>query len=147
MIIKPNKQFYLAHPFEMRKEIREWELEFEKRTGIQLENPFYDDPDRDDVYRMDRGEITPRTMKRKGDGNQIIDRDLSKIESNQGLVAFIQKQKNSLGTPMEIFYSSRILRRPTYVITDELAGHPWIIGLATKIFNNEEDFEKWINPR
>ena len=46
--------FYLAHPFEARKNVRKWELGFEKRTGINLFNPFYDGDEREDVEKADQ---------------------------------------------------------------------------------------------
>ncbi len=41
-------KFYLAHPLKIRHEIRERELEFEKNTGIELINPFYDPKGKDE---------------------------------------------------------------------------------------------------
>jgi len=41
-------KLYLANPFQTRHETREWELETEKVTGIELFNPFYDAPGRFD---------------------------------------------------------------------------------------------------
>ena len=35
-------KFYLAHHRASRDSIRNWELEFEERTGIELINPFFD---------------------------------------------------------------------------------------------------------
>jgi nucleoside 2-deoxyribosyltransferase len=136
-------ELYLAHPLTMRKEIREWELEFEKRTGIKLQNPFYDAEGRDDIQRFDEGLLEPRTIEKVSGGLTIVERDLRQIEHADGIVAFMEPQKMSVGTPMEVFYNSRILQKPTYVITNSLSGHPWIKGLAKKIFKNKEEFEKY----
>ena len=137
------KSYYLAHPFEMRKEIRDWELDFEKRTGINLFNPFYDDGERKDMQLLDKGLVIPRTMKIKADAIKIVNRDLRNIEKQDGLVCFIELNKASFGTPMELFYNSRILQRESYIITDTMEGHPWIKGLATKIFPNKESLENY----
>ena len=138
-----NKTLYLAHPFEMRKEVREWELEFEKRTGIQLQNPFYDADGREDIKLFDEGLLEPRTIAKISSGIKIVEADLKQIKKADGVVAFIEANKSSLGTPMEFFYSSRILNKPTYAITKSMCGHPWIKGLATKSFNNKEEFENY----
>jgi len=137
-------KLYLAHPFEMRHEIREWELEFEKRTGVELVNPFYDVA-REDMVKFDDGLAEPRTIKEVNDGMYIVNRDLNVIEHCDGVVAFIKKGKESFGTPMEFFYSSRILHKKTFAITKNHAGHPWIRGLATEVFKTPEDFEVFID--
>lgn len=138
------KSLYLAHPFEMRKEIRDWELCFEKRTGINLQNPFYDCKERNDMKLFDEGLLEPRTIKKVNEGLTIVESDLRQIEKEDGIVAFIEKNKESFGTPMEFFYNSRILQKPTYAITDNMGGHPWIKGLATEVFPNKLVFERYI---
>ena len=137
------KSYYLAHPLNMRKEIREWELGFEKRTKINLFNPFYDADERRDIYLMDEGLIIPRTINSKLEGLKIVDRDLNQLEKQDGIICLINTQKESFGTPMELFYNSRILRRKSYIVTDKMEGHPWIKGLSTEIFKNKEDLEKY----
>jgi len=138
-------EFYLAHPFEMRKEIREWELEIEKLLEITLINPFYDGEGREDIQKIDKGLIIPRTIKSKEGGLDIVNKDLRLIEkAKDGIVAFIEKNKMSVGTPMELFYNSRILQKSTYVITNDLPGHPWIVGLATKVFEDRDKFVKFL---
>jgi len=134
---------YLAHPFEMRYEVRDWEKEFESRNPVRLVNPFYDVA-REDMRKFDEGLAEPRTIKTSDEGLYIVERDLELINRCDGLLAFITKDKESLGTPMEFFYSSRILRKPTYAITHDMDGHPWVRGLATEVFRTPNDFEKYI---
>jgi len=141
------KSYYLAHPLNMRKEIREWELGFEKRTKINLFNPFYDADERRDIYLMDKGILIPRTMKSKLEGLKIVNRDLKAIEKQDGIICIINTQKESFGTPMELFYNSRILQRNSYIVTSEMGGHPWIKGLSIKIFKNKENLEKYFKRR
>ena len=46
---------------------------------------------------------------------------------------------------MEIFYSSHILKKPTYTIADyKSSGHPWIVGLSTEVFRSPKQFEEFI---
>lgn len=135
-------KLYLAHPFNMRHEIREWELDFERHTGITLDNPFYDNH-RGDIRKFDEGLAEPRTIKTKEDGLYIVNKDLREIERDDGILAFIFKGQESMGSPMELFYASRILHRPSYVVTN-CSGHPWVKGLATELFKSKEEFEKYV---
>ena len=132
-------KLYLAHPFTMRKEIREWELFFEKYTGVELLNPFYD-VENDDMAKFDEGLAEPRTIETREDGNEIMERDLHSIYWCQGLVGILEYGKESFGTPMEVFYNSHILQRPTYIITKSAIGHPWVKALATMTFKNPYEF-------
>jgi nucleoside 2-deoxyribosyltransferase len=141
--IPGKKSLYLAHPFEMRKEVRAWEMGFEERTGIRLQNPFYDAEGREDIKLFDEGLLEPRTIEKVSGGLNIVERDLRQIEQADGVVAFMEPHKLSCGTPMEFFYNSRILQKETYVITSSLQGHPWIKGLAKEIFKTKEEFEKY----
>ncbi len=138
------KKLYLAHPLTMELEIREWELKVEAKYDIELLNPFYDNGTREDIDKIHAGLLEPRTVTKVYDGKTIMERDLRAIEKTAGTLAIIEKGKESFGTSMELFYCSRILQKPTYVITTTMAGHPWIIALATKIFTNYEDFEDYI---
>ena len=147
-------RLYLAHPTDMRKEIREWEIEFEKETGIELLNPFYDEKGEDPEYEMikqvDSGEIDPEMLNRYPDKEfamKIVQSDLDKISNCDALVAFIEPDMESFGTPMELFWSSYCLDKKTYVIIKKMAGHPWILGMATKIFKDKESFTEWIKNR
>ena len=58
-------------------------------------------------------------------------------------MAFYDTGKESIGTPMEIFFNSFMIKRPTYIITRS-SGHPWIRSLATEIFDSPYHFEKYI---
>lgn len=139
------KKLYLAHPLVRRHEIRRLELLFEKETGIELLNPFYDNPEgRKDIERLDLGEYVARTLKEKEKGREIIDADLKLIDSCEGIVAIKNRTDSSDGTPMEFFYNSIILQKPTFLITEDLCGHPWYIGSATKIFKDWHSFKDYI---
>jgi len=137
-------KLYLAHPFDNRKELREWELGFEKRTGINLVNPFYD-TERKDVEIIDLG-IVGRYEKLIP--KEIVERDLDIIKNCNGVVGFITGSI-SYGTIMEITYNYLLLSlhgtHPNYlIITNGHENHPWLKHHATKIFTSKEDFETWI---
>ena len=135
-------RLYLAHPLAIRHDTRYSEIEFESLTEINLINPFYD-VKKEDIQQMDKGKFIPRTIKSKITGLQIIMEDLNLIDKCQGILAIVENDKESLGTPMEVFYNSYILKRPTYVITESCGGHPWIKGLSTKIFRNWQECIKY----
>jgi nucleoside 2-deoxyribosyltransferase len=76
--------------------------------------------------------------------NRIVKSDIAQIFSSDGIVAFYEKEKGSIGTPMEIFFNGYILGKPTYVITKTTPEHPWFKSIATEIFKTPYDFEKFI---
>ena len=130
---------YLAHPFDERFNIREWELEFEKRTGINLINPFYD-VGRADVEMIDAGRAE---RYEKLIPEKLVERDLNNITKADGTVAFVTGAL-SYGTIMEMFFT-RMSNKPLYsIISNGHENHPWLKYCSTKIFTNKEDFEKWI---
>jgi len=134
---------YLAHPLMMRREVRQWELEFEEKYGIDLLNPFYDG-DAVEGNALDEG-YDPNIDPDPKTGGDIVHRDLDLIRGCQGLLAFIESEKHSVGTAMEIFFNSYILDRPTYVISKTVTHHPWIRGLVSKRFIGTKDFERYID--
>lgn len=138
-------ELYLAHELGERHAIREWELGFEKDTGISLLNPFYDSPNRTDIAKIDK--MTPEAIKdylktrNEAQCNQIVWRDLELIRKSDGMVAFVSK---SIGTSMEVIMASLIYLIPVYVISEKYKNHAWIRTLATKTFSTVEEFEEWI---
>jgi nucleoside 2-deoxyribosyltransferase len=140
-------KLYLAHQLKKRKEIREWELDFEEKTGIELINPFYDCPNREDIKIIDsfrEGSKKQTEFLKSRDYLEcrtIIERDLELIRKSDGLVAFVTK---SIGTSMEIIMAYRLFKIPTYIITDKYYMHAWIQANSTKIFKNKEDFEDYV---
>jgi len=75
--------------------------------------------------------------------DSIVEGDLELIRKSDGLVTKIKSA--SIGTSMEIFFASRILKIPVYIITStNIANHPWIKKHATKVFSNTAEFEKFV---
>lgn len=140
---------YFAHNFLTRKQMRKWELKIEGKYNINLDNPFYDNPDRaeemvildsyKDASRKQRDYLSTRSSR------DIVEDDLEKIRKSDGIVTVITIA--SIGTPMEIFFASRILRIPVYIVTRKYAKHPWIIEHATKIFETRKNFEQFIKQK
>jgi nucleoside 2-deoxyribosyltransferase len=141
------KTFYLAHNFESRKAIREWELKMEGKYNINFDNPFYDNPERrKDILVIDSfkdGCAAQREFMATRSDKSIVDDDLDKIRKSDGILAIAESTR--IGTPMEIFFGGRILRIPVFIITKKYANHPWITRHATEIFKTLKQFEMYIN--
>lgn len=144
-----KKTFYLAHNFYDRKELREWELNIEKKHNINLDNPFYDN-DRNDIKALDAmKDHSPEQAKYFRERNTpemcegIVEGDLEMIRKADGLLTIIKSA--SIGTSMEIFFASRVLRIPVYVITENYRFHPWIQKFAARVFLSRYEFELWLN--
>ncbi len=117
-------ELYLAHPLDKRKEIREWELGVEKRSGVSLLNPFYDVP-RPDILAIDRGEAVPG-IKDKSQALEIRDNDLRLIDRTDGVVAILN-MGYTFGAPMEVFYAYHERKMPVYtLVLEKNLFHPWV---------------------
>ena len=139
------KTYYLAHPFSQRKSIRQFELYLETNYNINLDNPFYDNTQRNDMDKLDgmkEGSKEQREYFKNRDTTTLVGDDLTMIRKSDGIVAFVTI--TGLGTPMEIFFAAYILHIPVYIITSQYAYHPWIKKFATKIFSSWSEFELWI---
>lgn len=143
---KTTKTLYLAHSFLTRKTIRKWEIKIEGKYNIILDNPFYDNPERaSEMETLDavrEGSRKQRDYLSSRSSWDIVEDDLKKIRKSDGMVAFAHDVR--IGTPMEIFYASRVLRIPVYVVTKKWAGHPWIKEHARCVFPTRQAFEKYL---
>lgn len=138
-------RLYLAHPLELRKEIREIELRIEEAIGIELVNPFYDSDGRDDIHRIDNGELTRDSLVL--DYKRIVEKDLGVIDSCDGIVAYIKKGQYSIGTICEMWDTVNCGRIPVYVVSPDCCRHPWVRYATTTsegaAFRCWEDFEDY----
>ena len=135
---KNKKTFYLAHPTVARNEIREWELNVEKKYNINLLNPFLDNYINDST-ELKEGDIYAQNL----DYKSIVEEDLKAIDRCDGILAVLTE--NSMGTAMELFYNSVYLSKPTYMIIedDKLMHHPWLKYIASyPPFKSKEEFTK-----
>lgn len=129
--------FYLAHPFDSRKEMRNWELRLETHRGLNIVNPFYD-LTRDDVISVDEG----RTGRyEKLDPDELVIRDLKAIGSVDGIIAYINGDL-SYGTIMEIVYASKMSKEIHIICTNGHERHPWLVFHADHIYTSKEEFEE-----
>lgn len=130
------RSYYLAHPFDARKEVREKELEIEKRKHISLMNPFYD-YGREDITEIDEG----RKEKWAVDPEEIVIPDLHRINVADAVVAVLTGGI-SVGTIMEIAYAKMYGKRVLVIDLLGLRRHPWIRYHADEIFRSWEEFEE-----
>jgi hypothetical protein len=135
---KRGNYLYLAHPRESRHEIREWELDFERRTGIPLLNPFFEidkEHKETDIY-----EENPLEAYKILNGS-TVEAELDHISDSKGVVAFVDGSL-SYGTIQEMVYS-KIFRKPLYtLVTNGHESHPWLVYHATEIFTCRNELER-----
>ena len=140
---------YLAHNFNTRKAVRKWELKMEGKYNINIDSPFYDNPKRVEEMKildsMKDGNRKQRNYLSRRSSNSIVEDDLDKIRKSDGIIAIVNETR--IGTPMEIFFASRILRIPVYVISKKYYSHPWIKEHATLIFKDRKDFEYFVKDK
>jgi len=131
-------KLYLAHPLDLRHEIRQIELEIENLTGIELINPFYD-TGRDDIEAIDRGEKTRSSQ----DLNPatIVGKDLGQIMVSDGVIAYIDKKVHQIGTICECWACAVQYHKPVYVVSADCLTHPWVRFMIAS--SGGEGFESW----
>ncbi len=147
-------KLYFAHNFNNRKEFRELELKLEKELGIELYNPFYDNPERkEEMAELDARESKDtdriKAFKNKfnrdnDDAGLIVRRDLTAIADSDGLFTIVEKP--SFGTAIEIC-NAVLMRKPVYFISKIYSNHPWIKIYATKTFETIEEFKTFIKEQ
>lgn len=117
-------KLYLAHPLEKRKEIREYELDIEAETGVELINPFYDS-DRDDIVSIDDNRTTRSDPKL--DFRGIVSTDLALIRDSDGIVSYVENGVFSIGTFFELWDTMvKYDDKDVYIISPNCLTHPWI---------------------
>lgn len=143
------KTLYMAHNFLTRKKIRLWELKIEGKYNVNLDNPFYDNPDRAaEMLTLDSmRDFSKKQMEYFHTRNpkDIVEDDLEKIRKSDGIIALMNDVR--VGTPMEVFFAARVLRIPVYIVTKRHAFHPWVIQHATKIFPNRKELEQFLKNK
>lgn len=130
---------YLAHPVLARDMVREWELEFEKATGIELINPFYEVEREldEDLHASEAGDYTSVNP------TKLVELDIKALQHCDFTVAFVTGQR-SYGTIMEIVYACWA-SKPVYIIcTNGHQTHPWLIYHATEVFTSTEAFTDYM---
>ena len=144
-------KLYFAHNFNDRFKFRAIELQLEKELGIELYNPFYDDPSRkeemtelDTIAQKseDRIKSFENSFNRKQESAElIVKRDLTALASCDGLFTIVDAP--SFGTTIEMC-NAVMMRKPIYFVSEKYTYHPWIKVYATYKFINLGEFEFFI---
>ncbi len=153
-------RLYFAHNFNDRLKFREIELKLEEELRIELFNPFYDDPTREEeMAELDAREMNDiqriqqlqekKTFKNRfntdnADASLIVRRDLTNLAKGDGLFTIVDKP--SFGTAIEMC-NAVLMRKPVYFVSEIYSEHPWIKIYATKTFKNLEEFKKFIKEQ
>lgn len=117
----PLHDFYLAHPLQLRHEVRGWELILEHRTGVDIFNPFYD-IHREEILRIDAG--IAEMYDSSFNHFNIVETDLSHLSTCRNILVIL-REAQSIGTHCEMWDSLRC-GRSIFVITNEFLNHPWV---------------------
>ncbi len=128
-------KLYLAHNYGIRHTVKDtiqpkWENQFE----IELFNPFADRPELYETQNSSEKYAMHIDEQQKGmTPNQIMEQDLRDILKCDGLIAYVIK--SCIGTFMELFYNSYILKRKTIAVVDDpdLLYHVWLRSLTEPI--------------
>jgi len=140
---KPMHDFYLAHPLQLRHEVRAWELMIEKKTGVDILNPFYD-VYREEILKIDAG--IAETYDSTFNHFNIVETDLSHLVICRNVLVIL-REALSIGTHCEMWDSVKC-GRPVHIITDTFHNHPWVKYSAEKtngfIFKTWGDFKQYL---
>jgi len=148
-----NVRYYLAHPFNSRHKMREWELEIEKKFNIDIINPFFDVERNDkDVIENKANTLTSQSTRKDRYGlddyevNELVERDLDLIQSCNGIIAIVDGSL-SYGTIQEMVYAHLNKLNVYSVISNGHVGHPWLRYHSHKVFESLEDLEKELHKK
>jgi len=142
-------KYYLAHPFDSRFKMREWELKIEEELGIEIINPFFDVERKDkDILEAKGITLTSQATRKEryglsdDDCAELVGRDIDLICQADGMIAIIDGSL-SYGTIQEMVYA-RLCGNPVYsVILNGHIGHPWLRYHSTKVFSALEELEEY----
>lgn len=137
------KTWYLAHQLKYRQEVREIEKKIESTYKIFLLNPFYD-TGRTDVIDLDTGKIKDRYSFTLQECKKTVNDDLMWIRNTDGVLCIL-KDGDAIGSFMEMFYASKIMDKPVYLVcqSKKIREHLWIKALTFKTFKNLKELETY----
>ena len=133
------KNYYLAHPFDSRKEMRQFQLQLQVKYGVKICNPFYD-ISRDDVIAIDEGRAG---RYEKLDPEALVKRDIEAIRASDGVIAYVNGDL-SYGTIMEMVYAGLLEKEIILLCTNGHESHPWLVYHADIIFTSKEELEDYL---
>jgi nucleoside 2-deoxyribosyltransferase len=132
--------FYLAHPFDARDEVRTWQGSIDSYEH-DFVNPFYD-LSRGDIAVIDAKGYTRQDMEQGVyplESKLIVERDVKAIKEADAVVAYLPEMK-TIGTHMEIVYG-RMFKKAVFIVTPHQQSHPWLKYHATALFDSLDQFK------
>jgi len=125
--------YYLAHGSPFRHEVRKWELSFEKRTGINLVNPFFDLGE-EKVMVEHRARPTMKTA------NLIVNTDIRAVVGADGIIVLLEKEYPYIGSvwEMAVAYNEHL---PIYVVAPKRCSHPFLMSFGAWRFESRRGLE------
>jgi nucleoside 2-deoxyribosyltransferase len=135
------KSFYLAHPFNSREKIREWELHLSGTFPVNFTNPFYS---KQAIEEFQEGDVSSNEYyERLKHPSEIVENDINLINNSDGIIAIVDGSL-SYGTIMEIVYAYKSGKPVYLIITNGHHKHLWFTYHATKIFTSFKEFEEFM---
>jgi nucleoside 2-deoxyribosyltransferase len=131
-------KIYLSYPPSLRREIREWTIQLEKRLHVRIWIPFQ--MNTRDIDQLEGGNLEPYSEEEKRKSKIIVEANLKAIRNCDILIASLPYP--SISVIMEIFYSGYVLQKPTLVLT-YMKSHHWLNTVA-RIYNTKEGIENEI---
>ena len=140
-------KFYLAHATESRKETRKWEKEFEKRTGVQLINPFFEGKAEIEKEFGDVGKEKYNQLKQKV--TNLFAANLREITRKDILGGIVILDDNwTWGTPAEqaiMWFTSKLVYTLNLSKEKNYANHPFVkVFSRGKVFTSKKELEEYI---
>lgn len=136
---------YLAHSVHRRELGKEIQAMLED-MGYEVYNPFYPtDPRayRNDIEKLDKGQIVPWDIPDKDRADWIIKIDLRAV-ANADFIICIYPDTRTVGIPCEMTVAW-MLHIPVYsVVPEDMCGHPWIVGMSDEVFTNIGDLYSYL---
>jgi len=127
--------YYLAHPFDSRKWVREWQLKIQRSSNIKITNPFYSKY-RNDVETWDHKDSSGNKIYEKLNSDYIVSRDLELIRRQEKGTIAIVDGSISYGTIQEMVYSKLYGKIVYALITNGHHNHPWLKFHSDKVFTD-----------
>jgi hypothetical protein len=147
---------YFAHNFNDRIEFRKLELELEKELGIELFNPFYDDPTREEemkeldareqqdvkaLQELQKSKFENRFNRTEDGAELIVRRDLTNLAKCDGWFTICKSP--SFGTAIEMCNALMMAKKRIFV-SDVYVDHPWIKRYTDYRFRTVDEFKEFI---
>ncbi len=129
---------YLSHPRESMDYVRKWELEFERRSGINLLNPFFEiSRENSDI---DQNEKDATKAHKILNGSTVDDELIFILKGRRGLLTIIDGNY-TLGASMEMVYA-KLFGKPAHtLVTNGYENHPWVVRHSSEIYTDRDVME------